>query len=130
MPFEKTPEAFGPHIAHLIDEGLRVTAVDYLAARDQQQRLANEVLQMWPAGALLALPATMTAAPGWESTGDPRLNSPWSFLGIPTVTIPMAVNDAGLPLGLQLVGLDEQEVLDAAMACERLLGFTERCPLG
>jgi len=129
VPFEKSPEAFGPQVASLIDEGLRVTAVDYLAARDQQQRLANEVLQMWPSGALLALPATMTAAPGLDSTGDPRLNSPWSFLGIPAVTIPIAVNDAGLPLGLQLVGLDEQEVLDAAVACEQLVGFAGECPL-
>lgn len=128
--FEKSPELFGPEVSSLIEEGLRVTAVRYLAARDQQVRLGNEVLQMWPDGALLTLPATVTAAPGCETTGDPRLNSPWSFLGIPAVTIPLGLNEAGLPIGLQLVGLDEQELLETAISCERLLAAGLVCPRG
>ena len=50
-------------------------------------------------------PSSIDAAPkGLESTGDPIMNLPWTQAGLPAMNLPAGKNQAGLPLGLQLVG--------------------------
>ena len=68
---------------------------------------------------VLAMPAAPTTAPTRETTGDPRFNSPWSYAGLPAITIPCGFSDDGLPIGLQLVGAgeEERELLTAAEWC-------------
>ena len=53
---------------------------------------------------------------------------PSSLAGLPAMSVPGGVDAAGLPLGLQIIGraLDEQGVLDAALAIEERAGFTAR----
>ena len=60
---------------------------------------------------------------GLASTGDSRLNGPWTALGTPAITIPMPVGSA-LPLGLQMTADHGQDagLLHAAIRLERLLG--------
>jgi Asp-tRNA(Asn)/Glu-tRNA(Gln) amidotransferase A subunit family amidase len=53
----------------------------------------------------LLTPAVLGEAPaGLASTGDPRLARLWTLLELPTVVIPAATGDTGLPIGVQLVG--------------------------
>lgn len=49
---------------------------------------------------------------------------PVNFLGLCAITLPVALDAAGMPVGMQLVGRagDEERLLAAALACERLLG--------
>ena len=50
-------------------------------------------------------PSTVGAAPkGLESTGDPVMNLPWTQAGLPAINLPVGKNQAGLPLGVQVVG--------------------------
>jgi aspartyl-tRNA(Asn)/glutamyl-tRNA(Gln) amidotransferase subunit A len=60
------------------------------------------------------------------TTGDPAFNSPWSFTGLPTVSLPVERDSAGLPLAIQLVGRPWTEalLLAAAAWCEEALGFS------
>jgi Asp-tRNA(Asn)/Glu-tRNA(Gln) amidotransferase A subunit family amidase len=59
----------------------------------------------------LAPAATGPAPHGLASTGDSIMNLPWTYAGLPVVSVPAGV-DEGLPLGLQLVGrYYEDEVL-------------------
>ena len=53
------------------------------------------------------------------------MNSPWSFLGVPTATIPDRLTGKGMPTGLQLIGTRgmDSRVLQAAGLCEPLLQF-------
>jgi aspartyl-tRNA(Asn)/glutamyl-tRNA(Gln) amidotransferase subunit A len=53
---------------------------------------------------------------------------PASLAGLPAMSVPGGLDEAGLPLGLHLIGpeLDEQSVLDAALAIEERAGFTHR----
>jgi aspartyl-tRNA(Asn)/glutamyl-tRNA(Gln) amidotransferase subunit A len=53
---------------------------------------------------------------------------PSSLAGLPAMSVPGGLDPAGLPLGLQIIGrpLDEQGVLNAAMAIEERAGFTAR----
>ncbi|MGQ0637053.1 MAG: hypothetical protein ACT4QC_20785, partial [Planctomycetaceae bacterium] len=66
-------------------------------------------------------PAARGAAPGTETTGDPAFNSPWSFLGLPSVSFAIGLEGAGLPLAVQLIGRagDEPRLLEWAEWCER-----------
>jgi len=66
---------------------------------------------------LLVAPATGEAPVGLDYTGDASLCAPWTFLGVPAITLPIALGPVGLPLGAQLIG--------AAQHDERLLAVAE-----
>ena len=73
---------------------------------------------------VILTPAAMGPAPtGLASTGDPRMNAPWTALGTPAVSIPMPVGTA-LPLGLQLTADrgGEARVLRTAVRLQNMLG--------
>ena len=77
---------------------------------------------------VLLTPATTGLAPDAATTGDPAFNSPWSYTGLPTVSLPCAWTADGLPLALQLVGKrwSEDRLLSYAAWCERAIGFEAR----
>ena len=60
---------------------------------------------------------------GLESTGDPVMNLPWSYTGLPTVSLPAGSDAEGLPVGLQIAaarGRDEG-LLAACLGIEEAL---------
>jgi len=64
-------------------------------------------------------PAAAGPAPrGLDSTGDPAMNLPWTFAGLPAVTVPAGRASNGLPLGFQIVA--------PANADEQLLAWAEQ----
>src|SRR4029077_6490379 len=86
-----------------VEEGLGIPAEKHSAALALIAALKREMSNLFRSHAVLATPAAPGPAPeGLSSTGDPRLNSPWTALGVPAISVPMPVGD-GLPLGLQLV---------------------------
>jgi Asp-tRNA(Asn)/Glu-tRNA(Gln) amidotransferase A subunit family amidase len=38
------------------------------------------------------------------ATGSPIFCSTWTLCGVPSIALPMLQNDAGLPIGVQLIG--------------------------
>ena len=77
---------------------------------------------------VLLFPATLDEAPSRQTTGSPALNSPWSFLGLPTVSMPFAWSDNGLPLGIQLIAPRNHDfqLLRFAAQFEHWLHFPHR----
>ena len=59
-------------------------------------------------------------------TGDPLLCRAWTLLGVPAISVPGPVGPAGMPIGVQLVGVDEAAVLGAATWVEGALGVSRR----
>jgi Asp-tRNA(Asn)/Glu-tRNA(Gln) amidotransferase A subunit family amidase len=110
-------------LADLVRDGLKIPAQRYDDAKqyiaDSKMRFA-EIFKSTP---VILTPAATGPAPlGLSSTGDPRLNAPWTALGSPAISIPMRVGSA-LPLGLQLtadLGQDAR-VLQAALLLKRHL---------
>lgn len=110
-------------MAELVREGLKISAARYEEARahisEGRARLA-EIYKMTP---VILVPAATGPAPlGLQSTGDARMNSPWTALGTPAISIPMPVGDA-LPLGLQLTAApgEDARLLRTAVRLHRIL---------
>ena len=61
----------------------------------------------------LLVPAALGEAPlrSEGHTGDPLLCRAWTLLGVPAISVPGLTGPAGMPVGVQLVGLDEAAVL-------------------
>jgi Asp-tRNA(Asn)/Glu-tRNA(Gln) amidotransferase A subunit family amidase len=130
--FPQQRARYGPKIASLLDEGLATPAIDYAAAVAHQQRLKRDILTALAEADALIMPATPGTAPPRDSTGDPRFNSPWSYTGLPVVSLPVAVAGDGLPVCVQLVGrpFGEAQTLSAAAWCEAAIGFRAAPALG
>ena len=119
------PEDYDRNIRALLEEGLACPAPEYARSKKHQRQLRQEMEGAFDGFDALLTPATATPAPAAATTGDPVFNSPWSYTGLPTVTIPSGRSPDGLPLGLQLVGRawGEAELLGAAAWCEEAVGF-------
>ncbi|MGE3314293.1 MAG: amidase [Planctomycetaceae bacterium] len=119
----KMPDDYLPNVRSLIEEGLKSTPTEYVRSRKLQTQLRHEIESTFDGYDVLACPATTSPAPDVATTGDPAFNSPWSYLGLPTVCLPIALSSDGLPLGLQLVARtgDETTLFAAAHWCESVL---------
>ncbi len=88
-----------------IDEGRQVLATEYieaLEARSIYNLVVDELFERFDA---ILTPAAPGAAPaGLDATGDPVFNSFWTMCGLPAVTLPLLADEAGMPMGVQLVG--------------------------
>jgi Asp-tRNA(Asn)/Glu-tRNA(Gln) amidotransferase A subunit family amidase len=105
---KRHPDDYPPRITELVSEGLLISSqqLDYTdRVRRELVSAINESLGLDP----LLIPATLDPAPTPETTGDAWCNSPWSFLGVPTVSIPLGSSTDGLPLAVQLVGGESRE---------------------
>ena len=98
------PERVTHHITELVAHGSQRGAIEYLHARELQKKLRAEFTQVMQSyDAVLTVPATGAAPEGLSATGDPIFCALWSFLGVPALTVPVARNEQGLSLGVQLV---------------------------
>ena len=112
------------HIHALVKNGSAYTSAQYSAAMQLQAHLKEEIKQYFKTvDVLLTAPATGEAPFGLQATGDPIFCSLWSFLGLPTITMPVARSKNDLPLGLQIVGQlhHDDDVLQIAKLVEAAL---------
>lgn len=96
-------------MADLVRAGLKMPVEKYDEAKRYIAECKTRVTEMYKATPVMLVPAaTGPALLGLTSTGDPRMNSPWTALGAPAISIPMPVAGA-LPLGLQLTAEQGQD---------------------
>ncbi len=121
------PEDYLPNFRSLVEEGLACPGLDYARAKEHQRELTAAMAGCFDGVDALLTPATTTPAPPADTTGNPAFNSPWSYTGLPTVSVPAGRAPDGLPLSLQLIGRawDETTVFATAAWCESRLS-----PLG
>ena len=92
--------------AALLTEGEMVPAAVVEAARKGRLALREALVDLMDEHQIdvwIAPPAPGPAPTGLESTGDPIMNLPWTQSGLPVVNVPAGTNEAGLPMGLQLI---------------------------
>jgi aspartyl-tRNA(Asn)/glutamyl-tRNA(Gln) amidotransferase subunit A len=126
--FPEHRAAYGPAVTGLLDEGLAIPRDRYIAAMQSREHFRAALHGLLMAFDAFYTPATPSAATGLETTGDARFNSPFSFAGVPTISIPCGVTDEGLPVALQFVGHPERvdRLIAAARWCEQQIAFDAR----
>lgn len=110
--FAEYEPLYRPRTKELIQRGQQATAEMMSASRDAQARLRRELerrmeiegIDLWVSPA-----AKGTAPEGIASTGDPVMSFPWTFAGLPTVSVPAGYSEAGLPFGLQCIAATMQD---------------------
>ncbi|WP_293883909.1 Asp-tRNA(Asn)/Glu-tRNA(Gln) amidotransferase subunit GatA [Sphingomonas sp.] len=132
---------FGPEVKRRIMIGTYVLSAGfydayYTQAQKVRTLIARDFDRAFESCDLLLTPTAPSAAFALgEKSDDPLamyLNDvftvPSSLAGLPAMSVPGGLDAGGLPLGLQIIGraLDEQGVLNAALAIEERAGFTAR----
>lgn len=115
-PWRLHGDRIGVKLAALVVRGLAIPESEHqaaLASVADARRDFGGIFEQYP---VLLTPSAPGAAPrGLDSTGDPRMNAPWTALGVPAITVPMAVA-RGLPLGLQMTAAHNREAMLLATA--------------
>lgn len=89
----------------VIAEGRSVTASEYGVACARREGLYSALEPIFERFAAILTPAASGAAPkGLTSTGSPAFNFLWTYLGCPTISVPLLEDGERMPIGVQLVG--------------------------
>lgn len=104
------PEGLREPTHQVIKEGLRISAFQYDALTSQRQKLQTRWQERLSKYDLILTFSAPGAAPlGFQSTGSSIFNRIWSLLGWPALHLPVSINAAGLPLGVQCVAFPGQD---------------------
>ncbi len=122
--FTERADDYAPNVRSVIETGLRVSAVDYLGAKQFQRGFTAEIsAEMAPYDALMT-PSTPSSAPSdLSTTGDPMFQAPFTFGGFPAITLPSGLDSTDMPLGIQLSAASgaDRRLLAVAEWCEKFL---------
>jgi aspartyl-tRNA(Asn)/glutamyl-tRNA(Gln) amidotransferase subunit A len=136
-------EDLGPDVLALLDQGRLLPATDYINAQRVRRLLQQEFQAVWKQVDCLFTPSTPTTAPKiGQSTIDldgeedvriasTRLARGVNVLGLPALSLPCGFDEAGLPIGLQIIGHGFQEalILRVGAALEDAMNLSQRRPV-
>jgi Asp-tRNA(Asn)/Glu-tRNA(Gln) amidotransferase A subunit family amidase len=93
-----------------IEKAMTIPVTDYLAAKDRQFHVMSAFDEYFASYDAILCPAALGTAPvGLESTGNPIMQTTWSFAGLPSLNLPLMNLSNGLPLGVQAVGAHQND---------------------
>jgi amidase len=136
-------EMLGPLTKWLVERGRSITARELGVALGVLTTFERSVIRQFSGfDAVLTPTLALTPRPiGWYSNDDPELNfeqqclyAPFTSFanvaGLPAITLPVHVTEAGQPMGVQLVGRPggEHTLLAIGTQLERRLGWHRRHP--
>ncbi len=111
----KSPTSYPPKIKAFVEEGLTVEEPMMKLAKTFQGSF-TQIMDDFLQNAVAIMPATFDEPPHADSTGDPGLNSPFSFTGQPTISVPIVIPTDTPPISAQLVAARGQEATLFAVA--------------
>lgn len=133
---KERPDDFGEAVRSRFRMGALISASDYVQAQRCRQLVKRGFAEAMAQVDLLVTPTTAYPAPRFENYDTaftlrgPSFTAPFNVTGLPAISIPCGFTEAGLPVGMQLVGkpFDEPTALRAAYAYEQHAGWSQLRP--
>ncbi len=120
--YKKSKKKLSKQIVGAIERGLKYSAKEYAEAIDFMSRSYESYKEVFEDYHGVLSPATTGVAnKGLKSTGSPEFCTVWTFMGLPSISLPLLTGANNLPLGVQLVGdkLDDLRFLGVANWLEK-----------
>ena len=121
-----TPPKFGRIVNYFPDlcQQVMLDQMDAAVARLRDAGAEIIDIMLFDQVDFLLTPAAVEEPPLGHGGGDNRMNSPWSVVGIPSLTFNIGLSPNGLPMGAQLAApqLKEDAILKAGAWCESVMG--------
>jgi Asp-tRNA(Asn)/Glu-tRNA(Gln) amidotransferase A subunit family amidase len=124
--FPRHGERYHPKTRELLERGRAASRAEVEAARNGRDALRAELASLMDAHEidLWISPSAPGPPPlGLDATGDPVMNLPWTYAGVPALALPAGRDAEGLPHGVQLTarfGQDEELLAWSAVVAEAL----------
>ena len=107
---EKDPAHVSPKIADSIKRGRRFSDAAFAEACEMRAQTIAYFSTFFRDYDAILTPSAPGPAPLFEEgTGNPIFSTIWTLCGLPCVTLPLLTTEAGLPMGVQLVGGAEED---------------------
>jgi Asp-tRNA(Asn)/Glu-tRNA(Gln) amidotransferase A subunit family amidase len=109
--YEKNKIKIGKKLKEAIERGLRYKAKDYAEAIDSIEDIYDGIKEIFHYVHGIITPSTTGIAPiGLANTGSPEFCTIWTFLGMPSISLPILKGLNNMPLGVQLVGEKNDDI--------------------
>ena len=103
--YKKSKKKIGKKLVEAIERGLKYSAKDYAQAIDFMKQSYDSYSEIFEDYHGVITPATTGVADkGLKYTGSPEFCTIWTYMGLPTISLPLLTGENDLPLGVQLVG--------------------------
>ncbi len=140
---KKRPRSYGNDVRSRLQQGKRLTALDYLLALQQKRAYSEAMERALHTVDLLLTPTLPIVVPRIEQARSGAscnrdhirqallsLTRPANLSGLPAISLPCGFSSDGLPIGLQLIGprFHEVKILRAAYAYEEATPWHNKFP--
>jgi len=120
--YKESKNKLGKKLVDAIERGIKYSAGEYNEAKDfveQSYRSYSEVFEDYHG--VITPASTGVADKSLKSTGSPEFCTVWTYMGLPSISLPLLTGKNNLPLGVQLVGdkLDDLRFLGVANWLEK-----------
>jgi aspartyl-tRNA(Asn)/glutamyl-tRNA(Gln) amidotransferase subunit A len=130
------PQLYGKYTRGQIQQGALVSAADYVQAQRARSAVKEDVLRVMSELDVLITPTMLTVAPQFEGydpdsmVRSPSFMSIWNVTGQPAASVCCGFSEAGLPIGMQIIGkpFAEARVLRVGDAYQQLTDWHTRTP--
>ncbi len=103
--YRLSKKSLGKNLIKAIERGKKYSAYEYGEAIDFRSRAYESYKEVFDDYYGVITPSSLGVADkGLASTGSPELSTIWTYMGLPTLNLPVLRGENNLPLGLQIIG--------------------------
>jgi Asp-tRNA(Asn)/Glu-tRNA(Gln) amidotransferase A subunit family amidase len=120
--YKKDKKKLSKEMRDAIERGLKYSAYEYANALDFMKQSYNSYKEVFEDYHGVITPSSSGVADkSLKSTGSADFQKNWTFMGLPTISLPLLTGESNLPLGVQLIGdkLDDIRFLSTANWLEK-----------
>jgi len=120
--YKKDKKKLSKEMRDAIERGLKYSAYEYANAIDFMKQSYHSYKEVFEDYHGVITPSSSGVADkGLKSTGSADFQKIWTFMGLPTISLPLLTGESDLPLGVQLIGdkLDDIRFLSSANWLEK-----------